>query len=179
MLKVQKLLHICSEHFAEKEPKEVPEDKDKEKKEDPKPEPGSLKEPGAHQAFAVLGLALISLGEGIGAEMALRMCNHFVSWLHCTSLLRTACVHSHPTPPPPAPVWGSPHQKGSPPSPVSHLRVQSGAEHHGHPQQVLPRQRPGGGLQCHLCYGHHRGWDQQRSLRRSFETAGPVLLQRR
>lgn len=46
------------------------------------PEPGSLSEAGAHQAVSVLGIALIAMGEDIGAEMALRTFNHLVSGLH-------------------------------------------------------------------------------------------------
>ena len=41
-------------------------------------EAGSLGEPGAHQAISVLGIALIAMGEDIGAEMALRTFNHLV-----------------------------------------------------------------------------------------------------
>lgn len=41
-------------------------------------EPGSVDEPGAHQALAVLGIAIIAMGEEIGAEMALRTFNHLV-----------------------------------------------------------------------------------------------------
>src|SRR4051812_12262500 len=54
VLKVQNMMHICDDHL------------DKEKEED------------LHQAFAVLGVALIAMGEDIGAEMALRMFNHLV-----------------------------------------------------------------------------------------------------
>ena len=46
------------------------------------PEPGSLSEPGAHQAVSVLGIALIAMGEDIGAEMALRIFNHLVRGHH-------------------------------------------------------------------------------------------------
>ena len=88
MLRVQALLHTCSEHFEDKEAKgqEEPsstggEEKDK-KEQPPKPEPGSLAEVGSHQAFAVLGLALIAMGEGIGSEMALRTFNHLVGFAH-------------------------------------------------------------------------------------------------
>ena len=35
--------------------------------------------PDSHQAFAVLGLALIAMGEDIGSQMALRSLNHLVS----------------------------------------------------------------------------------------------------
>lgn len=41
-------------------------------------EPGSIGEPGSYQALAVLGIALIAMGEDIGAEMALRTFNHLV-----------------------------------------------------------------------------------------------------
>ena len=54
-------------------------EKDKGGKKADKPEPGSLLEPGAHQSLAVLGIALIAMGEEIGAEMALRSINHLVS----------------------------------------------------------------------------------------------------
>ena len=48
---------------------------------DSKPDPGSLAEPGAHQAVAVLGIALIAMGEEIGSEMSLRTFNHLVIML--------------------------------------------------------------------------------------------------
>jgi 26S proteasome regulatory subunit N1 len=37
------------------------------------------KEDGTHQAFAVLGVALIAMGEDVGAEMALRTFDHLVT----------------------------------------------------------------------------------------------------
>ncbi|CAG8471978.1 12679_t:CDS:10 [Acaulospora colombiana] len=52
VLKIQNMLHICNDHL------------DKEKEDD------------LHQAFAVLGVALIATGEDIGAEMSLRTFNH-------------------------------------------------------------------------------------------------------
>lgn len=124
-MKIQQLLHTCSEFHGNKEeeegaesdsaPKETGNDKSAGKegttgsgaKETPKkteaakteaakteaakpgkdvdmkdaseaPEPGSLSEVGAHQAISVLGIALIAMGEDIGAEMALRTFNHLV-----------------------------------------------------------------------------------------------------
>ena len=56
--------------------------KDVEMKDGETPEPGSLSEPGAHQAVSVLGIALIAMGEDIGAEMALRIFNHLVRGHH-------------------------------------------------------------------------------------------------
>ncbi|KAJ1939671.1 proteasome regulatory particle base subunit, partial [Linderina pennispora] len=55
VLEVQKMLHICSEHLGDKED-QLP------------------------QAFAVLGVALISMGEGVGAEMSLRTFNHLMHY---------------------------------------------------------------------------------------------------
>jgi 26S proteasome regulatory subunit N1 len=56
VLKVQEMLHICSDHL------------------DPE------KENDTHQAFAVLGIALISMGEDVGAEMSLRSFNHLMHY---------------------------------------------------------------------------------------------------
>jgi 26S proteasome regulatory subunit N1 len=53
VLKIQHMLHICSDHL----------------------EPGE----DAHQGFATLAIAMISMGEEIGSQMALRTFNHLVS----------------------------------------------------------------------------------------------------
>lgn len=50
-------------------------------------EPGSIGEPGSHQAICVLGIALIAMGEDIGAEMALRTFNHLVRFTAAHNLL--------------------------------------------------------------------------------------------
>lgn len=55
VLKVQTMLNHCHEHI------------DPEKEDD------------LHQALAVIGIALISMGEDVGAEMAIRQFNHLVS----------------------------------------------------------------------------------------------------
>ena len=115
---MQALLHTCSEHFEDKEPKgqEEPsstggEEKDK-KEQPPKPEPGSLAEVGSHQAFAVLGLALIAMGEGIGSEMALRTFNHLVGFAHtgyacspCCAVGASSTLTPHTSCLTPAAVW--------------------------------------------------------------------------
>ena len=54
VLKVQKMLHLCNDHL------------DPEKEDD------------KFQAFAVLGVAMIAMGEDVGQEMALRAFNHLV-----------------------------------------------------------------------------------------------------
>nr|XP_019047227.1 26S proteasome regulatory subunit N1 [Kwoniella bestiolae CBS 10118]OCF26157.1 26S proteasome regulatory subunit N1 [Kwoniella bestiolae CBS 10118] len=75
VLKVQQMLHLCAEH-AEKPKKETPngetEDKDKEDKD----KVDSLK----YQAFATIGIALIAMGEDVGAEMALRQFQHLMTY---------------------------------------------------------------------------------------------------
>ena len=52
------------------------ENKDDKDKEEEKDEP---KVDDTFQAFAVLGIALIAMGEDIGAEMSMRQFNHLVS----------------------------------------------------------------------------------------------------
>ncbi len=61
VLKVQKMLHLCSEHV------------------DTEAE-GFTAGDDAFQTFAVLGLGLIAMGEEIGIEMALRSCNHLLQY---------------------------------------------------------------------------------------------------
>ncbi|KAI9596099.1 26S proteasome regulatory complex, non-ATPase subcomplex, Rpn1 subunit [Syncephalis fuscata] len=56
VLKVQEMLHTCNDHL------------------DPE------KESDTHQAFAVLGVALISMGEDVGSEMSLRAFNHLMHY---------------------------------------------------------------------------------------------------
>lgn len=81
VLKVQHMLHICSEHFDQKEEKkegdkESSKDKDKDKKKDEE----AASHNSAHQAAAVLGIAMIAMGEEIGAEMALRSFGHLLRY---------------------------------------------------------------------------------------------------
>ncbi len=61
VLKVQNLMHYCDDHI----------DKSKE---------GST-EDDTFQAFAVIGVALVAMGEYVGADMAIRQFNHLVSIL--------------------------------------------------------------------------------------------------
>ena len=69
VLKVQELLHYCDEHI-DKTPKEKKDDKDAIPEEPPKDD--------IFQAFAVIGIALVAMGEEIGSEMSLRQFNHLV-----------------------------------------------------------------------------------------------------
>ncbi|XP_055949286.1 26S proteasome non-ATPase regulatory subunit 2-like [Argiope bruennichi] len=82
VLKVQNLLHICSEHYevADKDDKKD-EKKDKEKDDkDKKEEKSSAVDLSSQQAIAVLGIALISMGEEIGSEMAFRTFGHLLRY---------------------------------------------------------------------------------------------------
>ncbi|KAJ3067172.1 proteasome regulatory particle base subunit [Podochytrium sp. JEL0797] len=56
VLKIQSMLHLCNDHL------------DKEKEDD------------SFQAFAVIGIALIAMGEDVGAEMAIRSFNHLMHY---------------------------------------------------------------------------------------------------
>jgi 26S proteasome regulatory subunit N1 len=59
VLQVQKLLTVCSEHLEDDE-------KDPNK--------------GIHQEVALLGIAMVAMGEEVGAEMALRMIDHILQY---------------------------------------------------------------------------------------------------
>jgi 26S proteasome regulatory subunit N1 len=78
VLRVQRLLHLCGEHLeAVKEKEEADkEDKKEEKKED------EQKPDDTFQSFAVLGVAMIAMGEEIGSEMSMRQFNHLVGIEH-------------------------------------------------------------------------------------------------
>lgn len=73
VLKVQHLLHICSEHY------EHGADKKEDKKDEKDKEKGTL-DHSSQQAVAVLGIALIAMGEDIGAEMACRAFGHLLRY---------------------------------------------------------------------------------------------------
>ncbi|KAJ7512053.1 armadillo-type protein [Mycena galericulata] len=84
VLKVQAMLHHCDEHIVVKEKED---EKKEEKKDEPAPAEGAKEEPkpevkqdDTFQAFAVLAVALISMGEDIGAEMSIRQFNHLMHY---------------------------------------------------------------------------------------------------
>jgi len=83
VLKVQQMLHHCSDHLnvekeeaeegAEGEGEQSNEaDKDKDEKKE--------KVDDLYQMFAVWGIALIAMGEDVGSEMSLRQLNHLMSY---------------------------------------------------------------------------------------------------
>lgn len=88
VLKIQHLLHICSEHYEptnEKEEKSSSKDKEKKSEEKSKTEEKE-KDLSSKQAIAVLGIALIGMGEEIGAEMAYRTFGHLLRY--CEPIIR-------------------------------------------------------------------------------------------
>lgn len=82
VLRVQRLLHLCGEHLeAVKEKEEAEKEKEKEKEKGEKKEDrkeDEQKRDDTFQSFAVLGIAMIAMGEEIGAEMSMRQFNHLV-----------------------------------------------------------------------------------------------------
>ncbi|KAM3729221.1 26S proteasome non-ATPase regulatory subunit [Dirofilaria immitis] len=83
VLKIQKLLHICSEHYETKETKEAKKKISKDDKNDTKKEGDASSEKpdySTQQAVAVLGIGLIAMGEEIGAQMSLRMFGHLIRY---------------------------------------------------------------------------------------------------
>jgi 26S proteasome regulatory subunit N1 len=81
VLKVQELLHHCDDHIDTSKGKEEEEggsNNDQENKEDGKEDIKESPTDDTFQAFAVLGIALLAMGEDIGAEMSLRQFNHLV-----------------------------------------------------------------------------------------------------
>jgi 26S proteasome regulatory subunit N1 len=71
VLRVQTMLQQCGEHLNTKDDK-TDSDQEGEKKK------AEAKQNDTFQAFAVLGIALVAMGEDIGAEMSLRQFNHLV-----------------------------------------------------------------------------------------------------
>ena len=77
VLKLQQLLHICNDHIEEKEDKD--DDEEGEKK-DGEEEKKDIAGEQLVQAYAVLGLALVAMGEDIGQEMVLRQFGHLMHY---------------------------------------------------------------------------------------------------
>ena len=78
VLKLQQLLHICNDHIEDKDEKEEKEGEDKDKPSEEEKKDGT-NDP-LVQAYAVIGLALISLGEDVGQEMVLRQFGHLMHY---------------------------------------------------------------------------------------------------
>jgi 26S proteasome regulatory subunit N1 len=79
VLKLQQLLHICNDHIEEKDEKEGEENKDRKDDKD-----GDAKRDVSGdqlvQAYAVVGLGLVAMGEEVGQEMVLRQFGHLMHY---------------------------------------------------------------------------------------------------
>ncbi|KAK9447060.1 armadillo-type protein [Limtongia smithiae] len=73
VLKIQNLLHLCSE-------KPEPEPKEGEEASGAGATPAASKVDDLYQGYAVLGLAIIAMGEDVGAEMVLRQFGHLMHY---------------------------------------------------------------------------------------------------
>jgi 26S proteasome regulatory subunit N1 len=86
VLKIQTMLHHCSDHASKPKSDEKAENTEEsedseettaaetENKEKKDETPADM----TYQAFAVIGIALVAMGEDVGADMSLRQFNHLV-----------------------------------------------------------------------------------------------------
>ena len=86
VLKIQTMLHHCSDHASKPKSEEKTDESedpataeeqtaaDAEKKDKKEETPADM----TYQAFAVIGIALVAMGEDVGADMSLRQFNHLV-----------------------------------------------------------------------------------------------------
>lgn len=77
VLKLQQLLHICNDHVEEKEDKDEDGEESKEEAEEKKQQMESQQ---LVQAYAVIGLSLVAMGEDVGQEMVLRQFGHLMHY---------------------------------------------------------------------------------------------------
>lgn len=89
VLKIQHLLHICSDHYEPFSPETATTDKTKTKEQNESAQKEEReKDLSQCQAVAVLGIALIALGEDIGSEMAFRSFGNLLRY--CEPTIRRA-----------------------------------------------------------------------------------------
>lgn len=89
VLKIQHLLHICSDHYEPFTPESATTDKTKTKEQNEQTQKEEReKDLSQCQAVAVLGIALIALGEDIGSEMAFRSFGNLLRY--CEPTIRRA-----------------------------------------------------------------------------------------
>jgi len=74
VLRVQTMLQQCGEHLNAKDAKDAAAETEPEGEK----KKAETKQDDTFQAFAVIGIALVAMGEDVGAEMSLRQFNHLV-----------------------------------------------------------------------------------------------------
>jgi 26S proteasome regulatory subunit N1 len=131
VLKIQAMLHHCDERLDDKKDEEAKEGekKDEEKKDDKKEEKkDEKKKDDTYQAFAVIAIALIGMGEEIGSEMSLRQFNHLVcDFLTQRTSMLTESVDA---------LWWPNHSKGRSSRHRSRQCIESTTSHSRYPLQV-------------------------------------------
>lgn len=85
VLKLQQLLHICNDQIEEEDEKDDEEDKEKDKSKKPNGDAAAAEKKDVSgdqlvQAYAVLGLSLVAMGEDVGQEMVLRQFGHLMHY---------------------------------------------------------------------------------------------------
>uniref|UniRef100_A0AC35TK98 26S proteasome non-ATPase regulatory subunit 2 n=1 Tax=Rhabditophanes sp. KR3021 TaxID=114890 RepID=A0AC35TK98_9BILA len=83
VLKIQELLHICSQHPEPEKKDEAPQaptKKSKKEKAAEIPKTGPKNEYAFYQSVACFGIGLIAMGEEVGSEMCLRMFGHLLKY---------------------------------------------------------------------------------------------------
>lgn len=86
VLKIQRLLHICSDHYETTADEKFDAKSKKDDKEKEKEKQDKEKDLSSTQAVAVLGIALIAMGEEIGSEMAYRSFGNLLRY--CEPVIR-------------------------------------------------------------------------------------------
>jgi 26S proteasome regulatory subunit N1 len=79
VIKIQELLHMCNEPISSKD-SDKDKDKDEEDEEADEADTSDKKSEELVQAYAVLGLALVAMGEDIGQDMILRQFGHLMHY---------------------------------------------------------------------------------------------------
>lgn len=80
VLKVQTMLHHCTEHLNVDEKKDEEDEEDEASESKDQKNKSDEQTDDLYQAFAVLGVALVTMGEDVGAEMALRHMSHMMHY---------------------------------------------------------------------------------------------------
>ena len=133
VLKIQELLHICTDHLEEKQD-------------------------ASHLLVAVLGIACIAMREPIGSELSLRafenilQCVFLVNLVHCFVVLTRRVIS------PLLQLWRCEHQEGGASGDWTCLRIHPSGLCDRHAEQAFARQRRNGGAECDICHGIGWGW---------------------
>jgi 26S proteasome regulatory subunit N1 len=124
VLRVQTMLQQCGEHLNAKDATADSEQENEKKK-------AETKQDDTFQAFAVLGISLVAMGEDIGAEMSLRQFNHLVRMVLSViaHTMELKCINTDA-------LWRSRNPKERTPGPRSRLRFEPTTPYPRYPFEV-------------------------------------------